>query len=101
MEFETYYVGLLMRGPNWSPEQTPEIERLQAEHVAHKVRMAQAGYLVMNGPCSDDGNLRGISVYKVGSLAEAQALAAEDPMVKIGRLVVEFHPWMVPVRPPA
>jgi hypothetical protein len=31
-------------------------------------------YLIMNGPCADNGNLRGISVYKAASLAEAQAL---------------------------
>ncbi len=98
MEFETYYVGFLMRGPNWTPEESPDLEQLQADHVAHKARMAQAGYLIMNGPCADDGNLRGISVYKTASLAEAQALAGEDPMVQIGRLVIEWHPWMVPQR---
>ena len=96
MEFETYYVGFLMRGPNWIPAETPELDQLQADHLAHKVRMAEAGYLIMNGPCAEDGNLRGISIYQVGSLAEAQALAAEDPMVKIGRLVMEWHAWLVP-----
>jgi uncharacterized protein len=96
MEFVTFYIGFLMRGPNWTPEETPEIDPLQADHIAHKVRMAESGHLIMNGPCPDGGNLRGISVYKVASLAEAQALAGEDRMVKIGRLLVEFHPWMVP-----
>lgn len=96
MEFETYYVGFLMRGPNWTPEESPELDQLQADHLAHKVRLGHSGQLIMNGPCADNGNLRGISVYKVGSLAEAQALANEDPMVKIGRLVIEWHPWMVP-----
>ncbi len=96
MEFETYYVGLLMRGPNWTPGESPELDQLQAGHIAHKVRMAEAGHLIMNGPCADNGNLRGISVYKAGSQAEAKALADEDPMVKIGRLVMEFHPWLVP-----
>ena len=98
MEFDTYYVGFLMRGPNWTPEQSPELDQLQSEHIAHKVRMAEAGHLIMNGPCADNGNLRGISVYKAGSLAEAKAWADEDPMIKIGRLVMEFHPWMVPKR---
>lgn len=98
MEFETYYVGFLMRGPNWTPEESPELVQLQADHVAHKARLRQGGQLIMNGPCADNGNLRGISVYKVGSLAEAQALANEDPMVKIGRLVMEWHTWTVPKR---
>jgi uncharacterized protein YciI len=96
MEFDTYYVGFLMRGPNWTPGASPELDQLQADHVAHKRRMAEAGYLILNGPCADDGNLRGISVYQAASLAEAQALAAEDPMVQNGRLVMEWHPWLVP-----
>jgi uncharacterized protein YciI len=96
MEFETYYVGLLMRGPNWMPAASPELDQLQAGHIAHKVRLGESGQLIMNGPCADNGNLRGISIYKVDSLAEAQALANEDPMVKIGRLVMEWHAWLVP-----
>ncbi len=98
MEFETYYVGFLMRGPNWTPGESPELDQLQADHIAHKARLGASGQLIMNGPCADGGNLRGISVYNVGSLAEAQALANEDPMVKIGRLVMEWHPWLVPKR---
>ena len=96
MEFDSYYIGFLLRGPNWTPEQTPELDQLQADHIAHKVRMTEADRLVMNGPCVDNGNLRGISVYKAASLAEAKAWADEDPMVQIGRLVTEFHPWLVP-----
>ena len=96
MEFDTFYVGFLLRGPNWTPEKSPELDQLQADHIAHKVRMAQAGHLIMNGPCADDGNLRGISVYKAASLEQARALASEDPMVQIGRLVLEFHSWLVP-----
>ena len=96
MEFETYYAGFLLRGPNWTPGQSPELDHFQAEHIAHKVRMGESGRLVMNGPCAENGNLRGISIYRAGSLAEAQALAAEDPMVQNGRLVVEWHTWMVP-----
>ena len=62
MEFDAYYVGFLLRGPNWTPEESPELDQLQADHIAHKVRMEQAGHLIMNGPCVDNGNLRGISV---------------------------------------
>ena len=37
---------------------------------------------------------RGIVVYRVKDVAEAQALAADDPAVKAGRLVLEAYPWM-------
>jgi uncharacterized protein YciI len=96
MDFDTYYLAFLLRGPAWTPVESPDLDRLQAAHLAHLRQLIQSGQLVLNGPCADNGNLRGVSVYKVASLAEAQALANDDPMVKAGRLVIEFHPWMLP-----
>jgi hypothetical protein len=32
---------------------------------------------------------------KTTSLAEARELISTDPMVKVGRLIFEFHTWMV------
>jgi len=52
--------------------------------------------LLVAGPFGDNGALRGIFVFRVGSLEEAQSLCATDPMVKAGRLVVELHPWQIP-----
>jgi hypothetical protein len=40
--------------------------------------------------------LRGIFVFRVASLQEAQDLAATDPMIRIDRLRIELHPWNVP-----
>ncbi len=92
-EMTTYYVGLLYRGPQWTAERTPETERVQAAHLAHIGEMAKSGKLLLAGPFTDDGHLRGIFVFKVDSLAEARALSEADPAVKAGRLVVELHPW--------
>lgn len=30
-----YYLGLLLRGPTWTSEETPEVERLQQAHLAN------------------------------------------------------------------
>lgn len=92
----TYYMGLLRRGPRWSPEVTPEIERLQAEHMAHIKSMADSGSLVAAGPMRDNVELRGIFLFKTDSYGDARALAGADPAVKAGRLVVELHPWYGP-----
>lgn len=90
----TYYVALLFRGPKWTPAVTPEVERLQKEHLANLRRMADSGKLILAGPFTDDGKLRGIFVFRVDSIEEAKALADADPAVKAGRLVVEIHPWL-------
>jgi hypothetical protein len=42
----------------------------------------------------DDTPVRGIVIYRVATVDEAKALAAEDPAVKAGRLVLDAHPWM-------
>ena len=91
-----YYLGLLLRGPAWTAEQTPEVERLQAAHQAHLRRLRESGKLVIMGPLLDDGQIRGVSVFRVDSPEEALALMTSDPAVQAGRLVCEVHPWMAP-----
>ena len=100
MDRAVYYVYLLRKGPTWSPDSTPEIDALQDAHLRNLRRLADEGKLVLNGPLLDafqlGGETRGIGVLKAGSLTEAQAWISTDPMVKVGRLVVEMHAWMVP-----
>lgn len=91
----TYYMGFLVRGPKWTAEATEESGRIQASHLAHMGKLHEAGKLVVAGPFTDGGQVRGIVVYKVGSIEEARALTEADPAVRAGRLAVEMHPWMV------
>ena len=98
LKLETVYLGFLKKGPNRKDgdDQVPEIQALQKAHIANIQRLAKMGKLVVAGPFGDDGILRGIFVFRVGSLAEAKELCATDPMVKIDRLRVDLHPWNVP-----
>lgn len=92
-EMETYYVGLIFRGPSRTPGDTPEIMEIQKAHLANITRLADLGKLVLAGPFTDDGDLRGLFVFRVSSLEEAKALCDTDPAVQAGRLRVELHPW--------
>jgi uncharacterized protein YciI len=100
MNSAVYYVYLLKKGPTWSPDETPEIEALQAAHLANLQRLREEGRLVLNGPLLDSfqlsGEIRGIGVLKAKSMVEAREWISTDPMVKVGRLVFELHAWMVP-----
>jgi len=91
----TYYLGVLVRGPKWSPEETPERATIQEGHLAHLQAMWKAGKLVLAGPLMDDTEWRGVLIYRTKTLEEAQTLANEDPAVKAGRLAVRMHPWLV------
>lgn len=99
MDMAVYYVYLLKKGTTWSPDATPEIEALQAAHLANLGRLREEGKLVLNGPLLDSfqlsGEIRGIGVLKAKSLEEAREWISTDPMVKVGRLVFELHTWMI------
>ena len=91
----TYYFGLIRRGPKWTADRTPEVEKLQADHMANINALAKAGKLVIAGPFENAGENAGVFVFKAGTIDEAKALADSDPAVKAGRLVVDVHPWLV------
>ena len=91
-----YVFGLLVRGPKWTAEVTEETKKLQEGHMANINRLAEAGKLVLAGPFIDGGDRRGVFIFKVDTLEEAQALTDTDPAVKAGRLKIELHRWTVP-----
>ncbi len=101
LKLNPVYFAFLKRGPNRKEgdDKNPEIQELQKAHIANIQRLAAMKKLLVAGPFGDNGDLRGIFVFRVGSLEEAQSLCATDPMVKAGRLVVELHPWQIPEVP--
>jgi len=92
---KVYYLTFLRRGPKWTPEKTPETEKLQAEHMANINAMAKTGKLVIAGPFENAGEYAGIFIFKVATLDEAKQLAQSDPAVKAGRLIADVHPWLL------
>ncbi len=98
LKFSEVYLGFLKKGPNRKEgnDETAQVQELQKAHLANINRLAALKKLIVAGPFGDDGSLRGIFVFRVASLQEAQELSATDPMIKIGRLVLELHPWQVP-----
>lgn len=88
-----YIVGFLRKGPNWSGGSSAEDQKIQEGHMANINRMSQAGKLAVAGPFSDNGDIRGILIFKDTTIEEATKLVAADPAVKAGHLVLELHPW--------
>ncbi|HEY7546640.1 MAG TPA: YciI family protein [Blastocatellia bacterium] len=91
----TYQFGLLIKGQKWTGDASPELDRLQADHLAHIRKMGETGKLVAAGPFLDDGFLRGILIFRLDSIDEAQAMTAGDPMMKIDHLALELHSLMM------
>lgn len=88
----SYVIAFLRAGPERSQDEETA-QRLQRAHLDNIQRLAEEGKLVLAGPFMDDGDLRGIYVFDVATVEEAQALTASDPAIQAGRLVMELHPW--------
>ena len=89
---KTYVMAFLKAGPNRNRPRE-EAAKLQAAHRANINRLAKEGKLVLAGPFADDGELRGIYIFDVKTVAEAEELTKTDPAIQAGQLVMELHPW--------
>lgn len=87
-----YVMALLKAGPKTDIPRE-EVQKLQTAHMANINRLADEGKLVLAGPFADNGALRGIYIFDVATIAEAEALTKTDPSVQAGLLVMELHPW--------
>lgn len=91
-----YYLGLLVRGPKFSPEDSPERQKIQEGHMANIKRLGDMGKLVAAGPFAEDIGLRGIFVFRVATMQEALELTNTDPAVQSGRLAIQLYEWKLP-----
>lgn len=96
MELNAYYLCLLRKGPAWTDEETPELDALQAQHLAHTIHLREMGKTIAAGPVNDASDICGFSIFRTATLAEARALAQADPGVQSGRFIVELHRWLTP-----
>lgn len=87
-----YVIAFLRRGPN--RDLSPEVaNELQAAHMKNIRAMADSGKLVLAGPFFGRDELRGLYLFNVESVEEAEALTKSDPAIQAGSLVMELKEW--------
>jgi uncharacterized protein YciI len=69
---------------------TPEVVNL---HAAHLEKLDKDGKLVLAGPIPERAG--GLIVLRTKSLAEAKAIADEDPMIRGGYQSYELGTWLM------
>lgn len=92
-----YYLLIYLRGEQAGDFNEHELKDIQAGHMSHISKLADAGQVHIAGPFGDDTEKRGILIFDVESLEKAKELASQDPAVKAGRLTFEIHPWWAAV----
>lgn len=87
-----YVIAFLNKGPNRDlpPEEAAELQKAHMENIG---RMAEEGKLALAGPFIGDGDLRGLYIFNVETLKEAEALTNTDPAIQAGSLVLELKEW--------
>ena len=98
MDLDSYELVLLVRPPDAPDYDEPTLDRIQREHLAFHADLRGRGEIATNGPLLDppDPVLRGITIYRTGSLERARELAEQDPAVRAGRLAVQVMTWWCP-----
>lgn len=96
---KSYFLVLLRRGPAWSPEETPESKKIFEGHMANIIAMGNTGKLVLAGPmdapAEDRTAIAGLFLFDT-TRADVDAMIANDPAIKIQRLVPEVLTWYGP-----
>lgn len=92
---KTYVMAFLKSGPNRDMDSARAAE-LQTAHLNNIRRLAAEGKLILAGPFIEDGPLRGIYIFDVKTVEEAEALTNTDPAIQAGRLEMELKRWYGP-----
>lgn len=85
-----YVLVILKSGSRRVPEGQERIDMFKG-HFANMERLAKEQKLVAAGPFSNEENWRGMFIFAVPGISEAEALVATDPVIQSGEMVAEYH----------
>ena len=87
-----YVMCFLKTGP-LKVEDKAKRDELMKGHFGMINRLAAEGKLIVAGPFMNGGDFRGIYLFDVKTIEEAQKLTETDPSIKEGYFKVEFIKW--------
>lgn len=83
-EMGTFYICLLVKGPNFKDGDTTRNQELLQAHLKHVQGLIANGKVFAIGPFLDKNPIVGIGVFNAASAEEARAIEQDDPFVKSG-----------------
>lgn len=89
-----YVLCILKTGPKDAEVKGDERKEIFAGHFANIGRLADEGKLAVAGPFGkNDKSYRGLYIFNVATVEEAEKLVMLDPAVKAGVFVPELTVW--------
>jgi uncharacterized protein YciI len=88
----TYVAAIVRMGDNWRQDSIRAFE-LQEKHLAFLERLRTNNQLIASGPLTTSPDARGLYIFNVSSVAEAEALVSKDEAIQAGWIQMDFHVW--------
>lgn len=89
-----YVFCILKTGPKDAEFKGEERQKIFAGHFANIGRLADENKLAVAGPFGkNDRSYRGLYIFNVATVEEAESLVVLDPAVAAGVFVYELTPW--------
>ena len=90
----TMYTRVILKTGETQTTDKAKIDSAFKGHMANIGKLAANGKLVVAGPMGkNDKNYRGIFIFNVKTVAEAQELLKSDPAILAKLLDAEIYPW--------
>ena len=91
---KNYVFVILKTGPKDADFKGKERDAIFGGHMANIQRLANDGKLAVAGPFGkNDKGFRGLFIFNVATIEEAQKLVETDPAFKAGILIADMTPW--------
>lgn len=92
---KSYVFCILKTGPKDAEiKDKKQRDEIFAGHMANMKRLADEGKLTMAGPfMKNERSYRGLFIFNVTTVEEAQKLVDTDPVIKSGMMIAELTPW--------
>lgn len=88
-----FVIAFLYRGSKVDEYTAEERTQYQKGHMENISRLAEMGKLILAGPFFGNEDLRGLFLFDVESVEEAEALTKSDPSIQAGILRMELKEW--------
>lgn len=92
------HLVFLVTGPNKDELSNEDRAKRTSAHLTGLRKMIEAGKAYTAGPILAGGTREGLAITNAGTSDEAKALFVGDPWIEVGKLSLEIHKWLVPMK---
>ena len=87
------YVFMLLEAGDNRNQDSVQAMTIQKGHMDHLNKMAESGKLIMAGPFEKGDPYRGLLIFDLETIEEAEMMERDDPAVLAGRLKMKTFYW--------